>query len=92
MKRFDPFHKVNCKYGAPMGRRGANTVVYSDNGKLCARHCGGYDAYDKGGAYWGSPLNIWAVWNHGKGDDTVTYVRADNRSTALVFAQTEGEV
>jgi hypothetical protein len=90
MKRFDPFKHVNTQYGAPMGRRDASTVVSPENGKLCARHCGGYDCYDKGGAYWGAPLNIWAVWNHGKGEETVTYVRAANRATALVFAQIEG--
>jgi hypothetical protein len=90
MKRFDPFKHVNTQYGAPMGRRDASTVISPENGKLCARHCGGYDCYDKGGAYWGAPLNIWAVWNHGKGEETVTYVRAANRATALVFAQIEG--
>jgi hypothetical protein len=90
MKRFDPFKHVNTQYGAPMGRHSASSVVSPENGKLCARHCGGYDCYDKGGAYWGAPLNIWAVWNHGKGEETVTYVRAANRATALVFAQIEG--
>lgn len=87
MTRFDPFYLVQSEYGAPMGRRDRRSFVDPSDGALCARHCGGSDCYDKGGAYWGAPLNIWAVWNHGKGNDTVTYVRADNRTQALIFAQ-----
>lgn len=28
--------------------------------------------YDKGGAYWGSPANLWCAWN----DEGVTYFRS----------------
>jgi hypothetical protein len=85
-KPFDPFHKVCCKYGAPMGRRDAKHILSVWDGCLIARHCGGTDCYDKGGAYWGAPLDIWAVWNRGKGPETVTYVRADNAKQAKNFA------
>ena len=61
-KPFDPFHKVCCKYGAPMGRRDAKHILSVWDGCLIARHCGGTDCYDKGGAYWGAPLDIWAVY------------------------------
>ncbi len=54
-------HEVNCKYGAPMGRRSIgekpsdkkvfNCWVRLDNG-----------AYDKGGAYWGFPNNLWVEY------------------------------
>ena len=50
-------HKVNCKFGAPMGRFNKGTkptdkrifdrAVHLDSG-----------AYDKGGAYWGFPSNL----------------------------------
>lgn len=86
MSRFDPFDNVNSRYGAPMGRRDRSSGVDPDNGAVCARHCGGFDCYDKGGAYWGAPLNIWAVWTHGKGEDTVTYVRANDREDAIKLA------
>ena len=80
MKRFDPFHQLNCSYGAPMGRRSRNIDVDS---KLCAKHQSGVDGYDKGGAYWGSPCNVWAVWTYGKGHDGVQYVRAISRQSAI---------
>ena len=83
---FDPFRSVDCKYGAPMGRRDAKHTLDVLDGSLIARHCGGTDCYDKGGAYWGAPLNIWAVWNRGKGPETVTYVRADSADQAKNFA------
>ena len=51
MKRFDPFPPVSCKHGAPMGRYAG--VIDTDAPKLCARHQGGSEGYDKGGAYWG---------------------------------------
>ena len=79
--RFDPFENVSCRYGAPMGRKNFNE--FTEQGKLCARHQGGGDGYDKGGAYWGTPSNVWAVWVHGKGPDTVKYFRADCRSHAI---------
>jgi len=85
-KPFDPFRSVDCKYGAPRGRRDAKHILDVSDGSLIARHCGGTDCYDKGGAYWGAPLNIWAVWNRGKGPETVTYVRADNADQAKSFA------
>ena len=100
-KPFDPFHKVCCKYGAPMGRRDAKTGPLDVwDGCLIARWGGERDGdYDKGGAYWGKhyrsqrdfgqgrPLDIWAVWNRGKGPDTVKYVRADNAKQAMRFAR-----
>ena len=85
-KPFDPFRSVDCKYGAPMGRGDAKHILDVLDGSLIARHCGGTDCYDKGGAYWGAPLNIWAVWNRGKGPETVTYVRAESADQAKNFA------
>jgi hypothetical protein len=50
--------KVNCSYGAPMGRGEVgespidNTKVYDCRVPMY------YDGYDRGGAYWGLPLNL----------------------------------
>ena len=78
--KFDPFDNLSCKYGAPMGRSDALAWM---GGSICARHQGGGDGYDKGGAYWGTPSNVWAVWVHGAGPATVKYVRAEGRSSAI---------
>ena len=34
--------------------------------------------YDRWGAYWGSPANVWCGWN----DSVRIFVRADNRAEA----------
>lgn len=84
-QRFDPFARVSARYGAPMGRHGS-VGVDPDMGVVCARHQGGSDGYDKGGAYWGIPRNVWAVWIAGQGPSTVTYVRAHSRLDAIAKA------
>lgn len=61
--------KVDCKYGAPMGRQGVAPVGFGSHcnvnemstrlGKRvfdCAVPL--VDGYDKGGAYWGAPSNL----------------------------------
>lgn len=46
--------KVNCKYGAPMGRYGTGTDTPTDKRVFdCAVPMGRDGAYDRGGAYWG---------------------------------------
>ena len=51
-------HPVNCQYGAPMGR--SNVGTRPSKGKVYTRYVPFYDgAYDKGGAYWGSPANLY---------------------------------
>jgi len=83
---FAPFAKVAGAYGAPMGRSSRGVV----DGKraIVAHPQGGGDGYDKGGAYWGLPSNVWAVWSHGQGPTTVQYVRASNREQAVYAART----
>lgn len=50
--------KVNCKYGAPMGRCNVG-VRPTDGTKIFDCYVPFIDgAYDKGGAYWGSPANL----------------------------------
>ena len=58
--RFNPFKRVSCKYGAPMGRHGYG--VYDGESPLFIRHCGGDGYYDKGGAYWGDS-KVYAVFD-----------------------------
>ena len=59
--------KVNCKFGAPMGRINIgeypHTIISGRNGKIfkkhqkkvfdCAVPMSGDGSYDKGGVYWG---------------------------------------
>ena len=78
MKQYDPFPPVG---GSPMGRRSDTDQLH---GRLHARRQGGGEGYDRGGAYWGSPSNVWAVWDDNK---TTVYVRAWTRSQAIEKAK-----
>ena len=83
MTRFNPFPKVDGYRGSPMGRRDGDVRI--DPGypiRLSAKHQGGGEGYDRGGAYWGLPSDVWAVWETGK-PDTVKYVRAKSREDAF---------
>jgi len=83
--RFNPFPPVNCRYGAPMGRAGDAPGNLADAPTLYARHQGGGAGYDRGGAYWGMPSNVWAVWTRGGG--AVTYARAASKAEAIEAAR-----
>ena len=83
MKQFNPFPEVSARYGAPMGRRGDNPSNLQDVKRLHARRQGGGDGYDKGGAYWGLPSNVWGVWTTIYGEVICTYVRANSRLDAI---------
>jgi len=83
MKQFNPFPDVNCQRGAPMGRRGDNPANLAGVKRLHARRQGGGDGYDRGGAYWGTPSNIWGVWAWIDGAAVCVYVRANGRDDAI---------
>ena len=83
MKQFNPFPKLSSLYGSPMGRPGDNPLNLQGMRRLHARHQGGGDGYDKGGAYWGAPSNVWGVWGCIAGRPCVTYVRASSRIAAI---------
>ena len=89
MKQFNPFPPINCTYGAPMGRRSQNAEALKHAKRLHARPQGGSDGYDKGGAYWGTPSNIWGVWAWVEGEVAYTYVRAASRAQAIAKATGE---
>jgi hypothetical protein len=86
MNQFNPFSSVSCKYGAPMGRRSDNPANLEGARRLHARHQGGSDGYDKGGAYWGFPCDVWCVWGWVNGEAIVVYVRAPSRQSAIAKA------
>jgi hypothetical protein len=73
MKPFEV--NVSSKYGAPMGRRETANL----EGKVHLQRVPLYDGcYDKGGAYWGGPSNLWCAWN----DKGTQYLRAGSRVEA----------
>ena len=78
---FNPFPALSGKHGAPHGRHGDAPGNFVDNpGPFFARHQGGTNGYDRGGAYWGSPSNVFAVWT---ADECVTYTRAKSKADAI---------
>ena len=65
-----------------MGRR---TDLRSDGEpiKLCLRKVPFIDGcYDQGGAYWGSPANLWVAWGDDGDEVNAIYIRADTRADA----------
>ena len=87
MARFNPFPKLDCRYGAPMGRHSTRHDFCGVKRFAVSRPQG---EYDSGGAYWGSGGRggpVWAVWEYGKGAEGVCYVRAFNRAGAIAEAR-----
>ena len=83
MKQFNPFPEVSGKYGAPMGRSEDNPANLRGVKRLHARRQGGGQGYDKGGAEWGTPSNIWGVWARTPEGVVCCYVRANSRNDAI---------
>jgi hypothetical protein len=83
--RFNPFAKVDCRYGAPHGRHGhAIEDAPRPIDKLLVTHCGGDGFYDRGGAYWGHS-RVYAV--HTADGSYCTYVGAISPKQALKFVE-----
>lgn len=78
-----PFQRpVNSKYGAPMGRRSDNPANF-DGLKTHLQRVPFVDyCYDQGGAYWGSPANLYCAWADTGEEEIVTYFRANSREEA----------
>lgn len=81
MATFDPFTRLPGKHGAPMGRTSSGT--WNGKERLYVRYQGGGEGYDKGGAYWGLPSNVYAVFT--RGGKFVRYVRAGSKAQALAL-------
>lgn len=65
---------VNGRYGAPMGRPSGGQG-HEEYQRLTLRRVPLYDGcYDKGGAYWGGPSDLWCAWSPSR--DVVRFVRA----------------
>jgi hypothetical protein len=84
-KRQDKLDLLSCRYGAPLGR-----ATYDEtNGEQTAcrlsyvRFTDG--CYDYGGAYWGSPANLY--WLRSKHDESLcAFYRAKSRREAAAMA------
>ena len=83
MKQFNPFPHEAGRYGAPMPRHGDNPAKLIGVERLCARYQGGSEGYDKGGAHWGNPSDVWGVWARIDGQVCCVCVRAPNRDAAI---------
>lgn len=71
---------VNGQYGAPMGRCDV-TGGYPKS--LTLRAVPFIDGgYDRGGAYWGSPANLFCAWDRKR--ETVRYLRAATLGRAMM--------
>jgi hypothetical protein len=78
---------VSCKYGAPMGRR---DQLPDDGERLWVTRLPFIDGdYDRGGAYWGAPDNLYvAVGPQG----ARLYVRAASRLYAqMILREAHGD-
>ena len=63
--------------GSMMGR--ADIIPNSPDQKLHLRRVPFVDlCYDQGGAYWGSPANLFCAWN----EEATLFVRASSRNAA----------
>lgn len=52
--------QLNCSRGAPMGRRNRCEMLPDEVGKVYLQQVPFVDGcYDRGGAYWGAPANLW---------------------------------
>jgi hypothetical protein len=83
MRQFNPFPKLLGHFGAVMGRNGDNPANIQGLRRLHARCQGGRDGYDRGGAYWGAPSNVWGVWGWIDNQPCCVYVRASSRIAAI---------
>ncbi len=74
-----PYEKpVDGRFGAPMGRYSDLSQTTTD--KLHLRRVPLYEGcYDKGGAYWGGPANLWCAWNDA---GARRWLRAQSREAA----------
>lgn len=76
---FNPTPPVNCRYGAPMGRRSA-VDLDTEAGKLRLVRVGlDSGGYDRGGAYWGIGEPLYCAADT---DGNVVYLRARTRKAA----------
>lgn len=73
--------KVNCQYGAPMGRHSEHHLA---EGKCRLQRLPLSEGYDSGGAYWGCPgAPDWeGMWVAEDSEGARSYFRAKSRAHA----------
>lgn len=91
-KRLPPYKQNGLRYafiegerrciGACMGR--PNIVPPDYNGeRLSLRRVPFVDGgYDQGGAYWGTPADLWCAWGETETEQMEIFVRANDRDAA----------
>ena len=84
-----PLEELNCSRGAPMGRGNRCEMLPEEVGKVFLQRVPFVDGcYDRGGAYWGAPANLWRAyaeleWMGGADIDVFEqFIRADSREQA----------
>ena len=76
--KYNPFHPVGPKFGAPTGR-GRHYAPYNGE-RMYLRKSHITQGYDEGGAYWGAGEPVYALSNF---DGTIVeYFREDTRERA----------
>ena len=81
----NPTPDLNCRYGAPMGRFSLTTRIDWDARLYLRRVPLDSGGYDRGGAYWGRDIPLYAC---GDGDDWV-FLRARDRDAAKLIIREE---
>ncbi len=76
--------KACSQYGASMGRRAHHCGEHKDTDNKFSVALVGLDTggYDSGGAYWGTPNNLYRVYAEVPDDYIEFFIRADNREAA----------
>ena len=84
-----PLESLNCSRGAPMGRSNRCEMGADAVGLVYLQQVPFIDGcYDRGGAYWGAPANLWRAyaeleWMDGADIDVFEqFIRADSRKQA----------
>ena len=78
-----PLKDLNCQYGAPMGRRDIEEIDTEFAGKVYLQYVPFVDGcYDRGGAYWGAPANLWRVYAEDEDLILDKFLRANSREAA----------
>lgn len=86
--------EVSSRYGAPMGRRNIYELDQSTEHKFYLQYVPFVDAcYDRGGAYWGSPANLWRAYCEEEDEHGVLvaelFIRASSREQAKAAIREE---
>ncbi len=74
--------KVDCRYGASMGRRNSIPNNYNPSHKLHLNKLKWHGDYDEGGAYWGRTHNTYIYRAFRYSQDIEIFVRASSRTEA----------